>query len=586
MTLSSRSIIFAPAHHAEDGAVCAAQRDAPGEVGHAPPNAVALDCGWGRLLFGQTFESSRALADALRDEVDGKRDIAMYVREPHVVLACAPQEVFLDPSHTFRLALDRYDDTPPSMSGYRVRPLASREDGEQVSKIYQKRRMVPVDPWFFGDATRVAGPLVYLVAEDLTTGEVIGTVTGIDHVAAFADPERGASLWALAVDPQTPHAGVGHALVSSLAAHFAQRDHAYLDLSVMHDNQQAISLYEKLGFERVPVFCLKRRNRFNEPLYTAHPEAESLNPYAAIIVREARRRGIAVDVLDEEGAYFALSHGGRSVVCRESLSELTSAIAMSRCDDKRITRRVLARAGLRTPDQMEAGTRSENEAFLRRYGAVVVKPARGEQGFAVSVGIRTPTALAQAIERASAGGCAALIEQAVGGDDLRVVVIDYRVVAAAVRRPPTIVGDGEHTVRMLIEKQSRRRAAATGGESTIPLDAETERCLAEAGYDYDRVLEAGMSLVVRKAANLHTGGTIHDVTDELHPQLVSVAKRAAEVLDIPVVGLDLIVPSIRGAEYWIIEANERPGLANHEPQPTVERFIDLLFPHTAGASRS
>ena len=86
---------------------------------------------------------------------------------------------------------------------------------------------------------------------------------------------------------------------------------------------------------------------------------------------------------------------------------------------------------------------------------------------------------------------------------------------------------------------------------------------------------------MRKTANLHTGGTIEDVTDILHPTLVEAAEQAATVLNIPVTGLDMIVPDLKGPEYVIIEANERPGLANHEPQPTAERFIDLLFPQTA-----
>jgi D-alanine-D-alanine ligase-like ATP-grasp enzyme len=85
---------------------------------------------------------------------------------------------------------------------------------------------------------------------------------------------------------------------------------------------------------------------------------------------------------------------------------------------------------------------------------------------------------------------------------------------------------------------------------------------------------------LRKAANLHTGGTIHDVTDQLHPALAAAAENAARAIDIPVTGLDFMVPDIAGSEYVIIEANERPGLANHEPQPTAERFIDLLFPQT------
>jgi D-alanine-D-alanine ligase-like ATP-grasp enzyme len=95
------------------------------------------------------------------------------------------------------------------------------------------------------------------------------------------------------------------------------------------------------------------------------------------------------------------------------------------------------------------------------------------------------------------------------------------------------------------------------------------------------MLPEGRQLVVRKTANLHTGGTIHDVTSSLSHALCQVAVNASRAIDIPVVGLDLLVPSVQGEEYVIVEANERPGLANHEPQPTAERFIDLLFPQTA-----
>jgi len=83
---------------------------------------------------------------------------------------------------------------------------------------------------------------------------------------------------------------------------------------------------------------------------------------------------------------------------------------------------------------------------------------------------------------------------------------------------------------------------------------------------------------VRKTANLHTGGTIHDVTGETHPVLIDAAIAAARAIEIPVTGIDLMVKSPREADYIFIEANERPGLANHEPQPTAERFVDLLFP--------
>ena len=540
---------------------------------------VVVDCGWGRLIFAHTFSDNVKLAHTLCGEKPGQRDIAMYLGDPHVVISIAPQELFLDPSHTFRLWLDRYQPSTSSANGFITRKLLSLDDAKLMNDIYSKRHMVTLDPTFAW-AQRNSRVLTYAVAEDCVSGRIIGTVTGIDHAEAFDDPENGSSLWCLAVDPQATQPGVGEALVRFLAEHYQARGRAFMDLSVMHDNRQAIALYEKLGFVRVPVFALKHKNPINEPLFIAPAPEAKLNPYAAIIVNEARRRGIAVEVLDEEQNYFSLSFGGRTILCRESLCELTTAVAMSMCDDKRVTSRLLAKAGLHVPQQRMAASQQDNEAFLAEHRRIVVKPARGEQGAGVSVDIRERKALAPAIERAQAVDAEVILEQLVEGKDLRIIVINYEVVAAAVRKPAQIIGTGRHTITKLIEKQSRRRSAATGGESRIPLDQETRRCVAAAGYSLDAILPEGEALTVRATANLHTGGTIHDVTARLHPVLNQAAIEAARVINIPVVGLDFVVPRIDGEEYAIIEANERPGLANHEPQPTAERFIDLLFPQT------
>jgi D-alanine-D-alanine ligase-like ATP-grasp enzyme len=161
-------------------------------------------------------------------------------------------------------------------------------------------------------------------------------------------------------------------------------------------------------------------------------------------------------------------------------------------------------------------------------------------------------------------------------------VIAGEVVAASVRCPASVVGDGRHTVEELIGARSEERQAATGGASCIPLDDTTRRVVAQAGYSLDDVLEEGVALRVRRTANLHTGGTIHDVTDRLHPALAVAAVAVAWAIDIPVVGVDLVVEGVDRPDFVVIEANEQPGLANHEPQPTAERFIDLLFPETGG----
>lgn len=542
-------------------------------------NAV-VDMGWGRLIFGQTFADAETLITAIRAEGPGRRDIAAYIHDPHVVLAQAPQELFLDPSHTYRLDLDKLTGGKKPR-GFTIRRLNSLRDAEDVNRILLAQKMVPVAPDFFWQR-RDSRVVTCLVVEDDATGRVIGTVMGCDHGRAFNDREKACSLWCLAVDPQTSRPGVGEALVRHLADLCKKAGAAFLDLSVLHDNEQAIALYERLGFERLPVFTVKRKNPINERLFLGPEPEEGLNPYARLIVDEARRRGIGVEIIDAEGGFFRLVSGGRSVACRESLSDLTTAVAMSICDDKAVTRRILAKAGIAVPAQLSidawAAGKDAAASFLEQHRRVVVKPARGEQGKGVAVGLATLDAVEAAVAEARQLCDRVLIEAMAEGQDLRLVVIDYRVVAAAVRRPAHILGDGQSRVRDLIERQSRRRAAATGGESRIPLDAETERCLAAAGYGLDDVPDEGVAIQVRNTANLHTGGTIHDVTDNVHPALIQAAVLAARTIEIPVVGIDLMVPSPRGADYVFIEANERPGLANHEPQPTAERFVDLLFP--------
>ncbi|MCC9181495.1 N-acetylglutaminylglutamine synthetase, partial [Mycolicibacterium mageritense] len=309
---------------------------------------------------------------------------------------------------------------------------------------------------------------------------------------------------------------------------------------------------------------------------------DDLNPYARIIADEAMRRGIWVEVLDAGAGEMRLSHGGRIVVTRESLSEFTSAVAMSRCDDKRQTRRIVSEAGITVPRGRLATFDEEDHAFLAEVGDVVVKPTRGEQGKGITVGVDGPEELDLALARAREQHPEVLIEQRATGDDLRLVVIDGKVVAAAIRRPAEISGTGKHTIRELIETQSRRRAAATGGESRIPMDDITIATVTEAGWSLDDVLPEGEHLRVRRTANLHQGGTIHDVTADVNAELCRVAVTAAEAIGIPVTGIDLLVPDITGSQYVFIEANERPGLANHEPQPTAAAFVDFLFPQQPG----
>lgn len=542
---------------------------------------VAVHCGWGRLLIGHTFPDPASLADELLNEQPGERDIALYVAAPQQVLAQSPQQLFLDPSDTLRLWFTDYRPATRVFRGFRIRRAQNDADWSAINSLYLMRNMLPIDPALL-TARHHGGP-VYWIAEDEDSGAVIGSVMGLNHHTAFHDPENGSSLWCLAVDPQCSRPGVGEVLVRHLVEHFMSRSLSYLDLSVLHDNQLAKNLYGKLGFRNLSTFAIKRKNGINQPLFLGPGPEAGLNPYARILVEEAYRRGIDVQIDDAPSGLFTLSHGGRRIRCKESLTDLTSSISMSLCQDKSLTHKTLSLAGLNVPTQQLAGNADDNLAFLEAHGRLVVKPLDGEQGNGVAVDLTSIEQVQAAVETARSFDHRVLLESFHSGLDLRIVVIGFEVVAAAIRRPAQIVGDGHHHILQLIEAQSRRRQAATAGESRIPQDAETLRAVQAAGYEYDSVLPAGELLTVRRTANLHTGGCLEDVTAILHPVLKDAAIRAARALDIPVVGLDMMVSAADQPEYVFIEANERAGLANHEPQPTAERFIDLLFPHSQPA---
>ncbi|HEY9566829.1 MAG TPA: N-acetylglutaminylglutamine synthetase, partial [Thalassobaculum sp.] len=408
-----------------------------GDLGQADDNAV-VHCGWGRLLFGHTFDSAEAVTEAIRQEAPDERDIAVYLSDPHVLLAQAPEALFLDPSHTFRLDFQRYRPRRDRVPGVYIRRVRSSEDAAAINRIYAKCGMIQVSRDFLL-GHRGSRHIVHLLAIDEASGDVVGTVTGVDHVLTFADPERGSSLWCLAVDPQAGLPGIGEVLVRHLVETFQTRGLAQIDLSVMHDNSQAIGLYEKLGFERVPLFTVKYKNPINERLYSAPPPEARLNPYARIIINEARRRGIGVEIEDEDAGLFTLVHGGRRVACRESLTELTSAVAFSRCDDKALTSRLLRKHGFRVPEQREATGDEDDEAFLKKHGRIVVKPVKGEQGRGISVDISDAEAMRQAIEVAAAVSDRVLLEAFCEGQDLRLIVIGHELVAAAVRKPASLV---------------------------------------------------------------------------------------------------------------------------------------------------
>jgi hypothetical protein len=117
-------------------------RDTRHHLGTPLPENAAVDCGWGRLIFAHTFAGNEALVETIRAEQPGQRDLALYLRDPHVVLALAPQELFLDPSHTFRLWLSDYLPGRVVPKGFIIRRMQSERDAQAIHRLLLSRAMV------------------------------------------------------------------------------------------------------------------------------------------------------------------------------------------------------------------------------------------------------------------------------------------------------------------------------------------------------------------------------------------------------------------------------------------------------------
>jgi hypothetical protein len=228
------------------------------------------------------------------------------------VLAAAPQTLFLDPSDTYRLDL-KTSDGGAGPGGRARGPGRKPRPGGEINELYLKRDMVPTDPTFIWE-TRDDDDRHLPGGGGRGNGAVLGSVMGINHVCRL----QRSHAWIQPVVPlrrsageqarhrRTPGARPGRPPAGSQGCE-------YMDLSVLHNNEGALLLYKKLGFRQVHTFAIKNKNAFNENLFIGPELEEDLNPYARIIVDEARARGISVEVLDaEEPATFASAAAARA----------------------------------------------------------------------------------------------------------------------------------------------------------------------------------------------------------------------------------------------------------------------------------
>ncbi|MFI5262295.1 MAG: cyanophycin synthetase, partial [Candidatus Limnocylindrales bacterium] len=327
-------------------------------------------------------------------------------------------------------------------------------------------------------------------------------------------------------------------------------------------------------------------------------ERQAFGPSTQALIDEAAQRDIPWIRLDQH-SLIQLGQGVHQQRIRATMTSRTAAIAVDIASDKGLTNTLLNAAGLPVPRSEVVDDEEGAVAGARAVGfPCVVKPLDGNHGRGVNLDLRDEAAVRRAYPRARAEsrGGEVVVETYVHGNDYRCLVIGGRIAAIAERVPASVTGDGEHTVRELVDRENADPRRGIGHEKVltkITVDDAAEELVRAQGYGLDDVPPAGTGLTLALTGKRSPGGTSIDRTLEAHPENVEIAETAARVIGLDVAGIDFIVPDIavpvREQGGAIVEVNAAPGFRMHthptvgEPQYVARPVLDLLFPPGSGA---
>ncbi|MBS3914577.1 MAG: cyanophycin synthetase [Bacteroidetes bacterium] len=325
-------------------------------------------------------------------------------------------------------------------------------------------------------------------------------------------------------------------------------------------------------------------------------EEERLGPSTGSIVEEAIRRKIPYIRLNRH-SLVQLGYGINQKRVRATIASTTGSIAVEIACDKEETKNLLEAAQIPVPKGTIVYDDIELERAINKIGyPLVTKPIDGNHGKGATTGINNWDDAVRGLQAAKKYSRGVICEKFIKGLDHRILVINYRFVAAALRTPAAITSDGVHSIQELIDITNKDPRRGYGHEkvlTSIKIDDFTMNILTEKGLTLDSILPKGQELWLKPTANLSTGGTATDVTDLVHPANVFMAERIAKIIGLDICGIDIMAPDLStpitengGA---VLEVNAAPGFRMHIeptegiPRNVAEPVIDMLYPPGATA---
>ncbi len=320
-------------------------------------------------------------------------------------------------------------------------------------------------------------------------------------------------------------------------------------------------------------------------------EEVRFGPSTGSIVEEAEARDIPFIRLNEQ-SLVQLGYGVHQQRIQATTTNKTNMISVDIAGNKHAAKKLLGEMGVPVPKGFRIREADELEDAVESVGyPVVIKPLDGNHGKGATVGIESLEDARVAFQKAKDYSRFVIVEKMLGGGDFRALVVNNELIAVAERIPAHVVGDGEQTIQQLIDETNADPRRGYGHEKVLTLidvDEHTERLLRAKNYTLETVLRVGEMLHLKTTANISTGGTAIDRTDEVHPENVFLFERIAKIVGLDVAGIDVIAPNVTDPLSenggGIIEINAAPGFRMHlAPSEGIGRnvaeyVVNMLFP--------
>ncbi len=317
----------------------------------------------------------------------------------------------------------------------------------------------------------------------------------------------------------------------------------------------------------------------------------AIGPSTRSILNEAECRGIPWKRLGNNSS-IQLGYGKNQKRFRATMTSQTAQDAVATAGNKDATKTKLSQAHIPVPVGQTCSDGEELAQTIAKIGfPIVIKPLDGNQGKGATININNFTAAQEALEVAQYYSRHVIVEKYIAGFDYRLLVVDGKFVAAARRVPAHVVGNGTSTITALIDEVNaapRRGEGHAASLTRISVDQDTMAMLTKFNFTLDSVPAEGEIVYLKSTANLSTGGTAIDVTDEVHPENIFIAERAAKIIGLDICGIDIVCKDItqplRSTGGVVIEVNAAPGFRMHldpsegQPRNVAAAVVDMLYP--------